>query len=78
MSKLAFVLATAAILAAGSAPADARYQVIKWSSGFCQVWNHGIPGRPFPNDWKPSKNIHQTFIAALDEKMALVKKGQCW
>jgi hypothetical protein len=78
MLRLAYPLLAAAVLTVASTPAHARYQVIRWTSGWCQVWNHAIPGRPFPDDWKPSKHIHMTFIAALDEKMDLVKRGYCW
>jgi hypothetical protein len=78
MAKLAFVLTMAAMVVLGSTAADAKYQVIRWTSGFCQVWNHSIPGKPFPNDWKASRQVHKTFQGALNEKMRLVAQRRCW
>lgn len=78
MAKVAYLLTAAAILALGSTSADAKYQVIRWTSGFCQVWNHSIPGKPFPNDFKASKRVHATFQGALSEKTALVAARRCW
>ena len=78
MTRLAYLLTAAVILATVSTSAHASYQVIRWSSGFCQVWNHSIPGKPFPSDWKASQKMHKTFRGALDEKMQLVARRQCW
>jgi hypothetical protein len=78
MAKLACILTTAAIVAFGSTSAHAKYQVIRWTSGFCQVWNHSIPGKPFPNDWKASKEVHKTFRGALNQKRQLMARRQCW
>jgi hypothetical protein len=78
MAKVAYVLTAVAVLALGSTSAHAKYQVIRWTSGFCQVWNHSFPGKPFPSDFKASKRVHKTFQGALNEKMALVSRRQCW
>ncbi|HEY5965462.1 MAG TPA: hypothetical protein VIU42_15710 [Xanthobacteraceae bacterium] len=78
MAKLACLLTAAAIVAFASTSAHAKYQVIRWTSGFCQVWNHSIPGKPFPSDWKASKEVHKTFREALNQKRELVARRQCW
>jgi hypothetical protein len=78
MAKWACLLMTAAIVVLGSTSAHAKFQVIRWTSGFCHVWNHSIPGKPFPNDWKASKQVHTTFKGALNEKRHLMARRQCW
>lgn len=78
MTKFAHLLTAAALFAGLSTSAHATYQVIRWPSGFCQVWNHSIPGKPFPGGWKASKRVHNTFHGALNEKLALVSRRQCW
>jgi hypothetical protein len=78
MTKLIYLLTAAAIVTVGSTSAHAKYQVIRWTSGFCQVWNHSIPGKPFPNDWKASKQVHKTFQGALSEKQRLFADRKCW
>ena len=78
MAKVAYLLTAVAVLALGSTSAHAKYQVIRWPSGFCQVWNHSIPGKPFPPGWTASRRVHATFHGALNEKLALVSRRQCW
>jgi hypothetical protein len=78
MTKLTYLLASVAIFAVTSTAAEARFQVIRWPSGFCQVWNHSIPGKPFPPGWTASRTVHATFHGALNEKLALVSRRQCW
>ena len=60
-------------------PAQAApFHLIKWDgTGVCQVWDNGVPTKPWPSDYKAvSKNV-ATFDAALAVKASLMKKGVC-
>ena len=76
--SMSLILSAAAISLAASSQAEAKYQIIRWTSGFCQIWNTSIPGRPFPSDYKTGRVSFSTFDIALATKMKLVKRGQCW
>ena len=52
MKRWAFVLGALAIgMAASSRQAEAGYSIIRWTSGFCQVWDNSTPWKPFPSDY---------------------------
>jgi hypothetical protein len=81
MRRLSILCATAAIgltaLAAAS-PAQAAYHLIRWDgTGFCQVWDEGIPTRPFPSDYRTVSRPVPTLIEALGVKEGLLRKGRC-
>ncbi len=78
MKLLKASICAAVMIGALSAPASASYRVLKWSSGFCQIWDAGIPGTPWPNDWRFISREHRTFGGALRRKMHLVARGECW
>jgi hypothetical protein len=78
MKRWSVVLSAAAICVMASSQAQASYQVIRWTSGFCQVWNHAIPGKPWPNDYKAVSRPYKSFNKALAVKMKLVGKRACW
>lgn len=65
-------------LALTSSAQAAPFHLIKWSgTGVCQVWDNGVPTKPWPSDYKAvSKNV-ATFDAALAVKASLMKKGVC-
>jgi hypothetical protein len=52
MRKLSILAAAAAITVstlAVSSSAQAAYSIIRWDvTGFCQIWDHNIPGQPIP------------------------------
>jgi hypothetical protein len=78
MKRLSLALAAAAVVFAASTPAQADFQIIRWTTGLCETWNMGIPTRPFPWDYKVvSKRNLPTFQAAVAAKMDLVKAGVC-
>jgi hypothetical protein len=62
-----------------TSPAQAApFHLIKWSgTGICQVWDNGVPTKPWPSDYKAvSKNV-ATFDSALAVKASLMNKGVC-
>ena len=52
MNRWSLILSVAAICTLASSQAQASYQILRWTSGFCQIWNHAIPGKPLTNDFK--------------------------
>ena len=78
-----FALCAASSLAlsalAVTSPAQAApYHLIKWSgTGICQVWDNGVPTKPWPSDYKVVSKPVPTFTAALAVKDGMLKKGKC-
>ena len=78
-----FALCAASSLAlsalALTSPAQAApFHLIKWDgTGICQVWDDGVPTKPFPSDYKAVSKPVPTFEAALAAKDGLMKKGVC-
>jgi hypothetical protein len=76
------MLCAAAGLAAvgflATSPAEASYKVIKWDgNNFCQVWDYGLPTRPFPADYRVMTKSLAGFDAALSAKERLRHRGHC-
>ena len=79
MKRWAFVFGALAIgMTASIRQAEASYSIIRWTSGFCQVWNNSAPWKPFPNDYVAGRVLFRTFDQALARKMQLVALRQCW
>jgi hypothetical protein len=77
-----FALCAASSLALSAlafSPAQAApFHLIKWSgTGACQVWDNGVPTKPWPADYKAVSKKLPTFDAALGVKNGLLKKGVC-
>jgi hypothetical protein len=70
-------VALSALVLTGPAQA-APFHLIKWDgTGICQVWDNGVPTKPFPSDYKAVSKPVPTFEAALAVKAGLMKKGVC-
>ena len=78
MKLFSAILSAAAISVAASGQAQADYVIIRWTSGFCQIWDQSIPHRPFTNDFKAGRKTFKTFAAATDTRARLVAARQCW
>ena len=79
MKRWAFVLGALAIgMAASSQQAEANYSIIRWTSGFCQVWDNSTPWKPFPSDYIVGPILFRTFDEAMARKMQLVAHRECW
>ena len=61
------------------APANAApYHLIKWSgTNICQVWDNGIPTKPFPAKYKPVSKLCRPSPPRSAVKAGLMKKGVC-
>ena len=79
MKLCSFVLCAIAFGVIASAPAKADFSVIRWNSGWCQIWDHAIPpGKPWTDDWKAVSGGHATIgeaLAALDDAVKTKKCG---
>jgi hypothetical protein len=77
MRRWTVVLSAAAIGMLASSQAQASYQVIRWTSGVCQIWVHNIPTRPFPGDFTAMSRPYRTFGAATSKLNALARARRC-
>jgi hypothetical protein len=77
-SRWSLILSAAAISIVASSQAQASYSIIRWTSGFCQIWDNSTPWKPFPSDYKTGRGTFKTFSAAMATKMQLVARRQCW
>ncbi len=79
MRRVFALCAASSLVLAVSAPAQAApFHLILWSgTGICQIWDDGVPGKPFPSDYKAVSKPVKTFDAALAVKAGLMKKGVC-
>lgn len=78
MKRWSFVVAAAAIAVMASSAAKADYQIIRWTSGFCQIWNLSFPTVPFPPDYLVISPRYPTFEQALRKREELVRARKCW
>jgi hypothetical protein len=70
-------LALAALAAATPASAD-PFNLIRWEgSGFCQIWDVGVPTAPFPSNYTTVSMRMPTFVEALAVKESLLRAGTC-
>jgi hypothetical protein len=63
---------------AATSPAQAGYHLIRWQgTGFCQIWDEGIPTTPFPSDYHVVSVTVPTFVEAMAVKEGLLRKHAC-
>ena len=77
MKRWSLILSAAAVCIMASSQAQASYQVIRWPTGICQIWDHAIPTRPFPGDYKAVSRPYKTFGAATNKLNALARARKC-
>jgi hypothetical protein len=59
-------------------PGRGRVNLIRWDgNGYCQVWDQGIPTKPFPSDYKTVSAPVPTLVEALAVKEHLLRKRVC-
>ncbi|VIO77186.1 hypothetical protein [Bradyrhizobium ivorense] len=74
----ATIAVTVAALAAASPASANPYHLIRWQdSGFCQIWDQGIPTVPFPANYTVVSEELPTFEAAFALKTGLLSSGTC-
>ena len=70
-------LALASLAASTPAKAD-PFHLIRWSdTGFCQIWDEGIPTQPWPGNYAVVSMTVPTFLDALSVKNGMLATGAC-
>jgi hypothetical protein len=70
-------LTLAALAAATPAKAD-PFHLIRWSdTGFCQIWDEGIPTMPWPGNYAVVSATFPTFGDVLVIKSGMLESGAC-
>lgn len=79
MSMLCAVATVAAAALSFASPASANpYHLIRWSdTGFCQVWDNGVPTTPWPAGYQAISPSVPTLIEALAVKEQMLRSGAC-
>jgi hypothetical protein len=64
---------------AASAPAKANpFHLIRWSdTGFCQIWDEGIPTTPWQGNYMVVSVTMPTFLDALTIKSNMIATDAC-
>ena len=63
---------------AATSPAEAAFRVIRWdNTGFCQVWDYGIPTRPWPYNYTVVTHRLPSFGYALAVKDVMLRRHHC-
>ena len=78
MKRWTLILSTVAVCIMASSQAQASWSVIRWKSGFCQVWDNAIPTKPWPADYAVVSRPYKTLGKALSKRTRLVGKKACW
>jgi hypothetical protein len=75
------LLGATAAMAIGftATPADAApYRVIRWDvTRICQIWDFGLPTRPWPSNYAIVSKRLPTLGAALAAERRLWRSGRC-
>jgi hypothetical protein len=73
----AAMLGVSALAASTPAKAD-PFHLIRWSdTGFCQIWDEGIPTQPWPGNYMAVSATMPTFLDALAIKSNMLATGAC-
>ena len=73
----AAVLAVTALSASTPAKAD-PFHLIRWmDTGFCQIWDEGVPTAPWPANFEIVSTTVPSFLDALDIKGSMLAAGAC-
>ena len=77
MKYVILLISACAISMTASSAAYADYSIIRWTSGFCQIWDNATPWKPFPSDYKAGHIQFKTFGDALAAKSGLIARREC-
>ena len=76
MKRFGLILNAAVIGLVATSQAQASWSVIRWTSGYCQVWDNAPGNKPFPGDYKVL-HTYKTMNKAVAVRTGMVGKG-CW
>jgi hypothetical protein len=82
MRRLSVLCAAAGLAVAGfaaSSPAEAAFHLIRWhDTGFCQIWDEGVPTAPSAANYAVVAGaVAPTFLDALIMKDGMLRAGTC-
>jgi hypothetical protein len=73
----AAILALTALSASKPAKAD-PFHLIRWmDTGYCQIWDDGIPTAPWPGNFTVVSATMPSFLDALTIKSNMLTTGAC-
>ena len=75
MKRSALAVCALAFAAMAAGPADAAFRVVKWKSGYCEIWNYDVPGKPAGATIMT--RAHKSFARTLRSKSYLIRKKYC-
>jgi hypothetical protein len=78
MKRWSLVLSAAAVCIMASSQAQASFQVVRWTSGFCQIWDNNLPRNPIQRDYKAVSKKYKSFGEAFAARGRLVAAKKCW
>ena len=77
MSRWTLALCTAAIAIAVSSPVRADYNLVRWSSGDCQIWNNDNNRMPWGDGWVLLAWNMPSYDVAWQALRFEASKGNC-
>jgi hypothetical protein len=78
MSRWALVLCAAATIAAACVPANAAdYNLVRWRSGDCQIWNNDANSMPWGDGWVLLAWNMPNYGTAWQALQVEIAKGNC-
>ena len=78
MKRGLLVLSASLVSIIACSPAQAGYQIIRWTSGYCQIVDQASQFKPFSNDYKTGRKTFNSFGEATAVRAKLVAQRQCW
>jgi hypothetical protein len=78
MKRWLLVLSASLVSIIACSPAQAGYQIIRWTSGYCQIVDQASQFKPFSNDYKTGRKTFRSFGEATTVRAKLMAQRQCW
>ena len=73
--SLIFGIVTMSVAISGQALAS--FEIIRWSSGYCEVRDQSSPFKPFGSDYKKGRKAFKSFDEATAARAKLIALRQC-
>jgi hypothetical protein len=70
-------ISVAAFVVFATLPANARYEIIRWKGGYCEIVDQRSPIKPWGNDFKRGKRTFETFGQATVARAKLIVAREC-
>lgn len=77
MKHWLLVLSASLVSIVACSQAQAGYQIIRWTSGYCEIVDQA-QFRPFSKDYKTGRKTFKSFGEATVVRAKLAAQRQCW